>query len=349
MLTGILVIGVTYYAASIPTPASIQLSQSTVIQYSNGKTMAQIGNYSRVIVPLTSVPKPVQDAVVATEDSTFYSNSGVDMKGIARALVNNVTGGSQQGASTITQQYARTVVAGVGQSDTYSRKLKEAVIAVKLTQHYSKDYILGAYLNSVPFGRGAYGIQAAALAYFNKDVTKLTQADGMVLADLIKDPNGNLYDPACGCVTAQQRFQYSRDQLLKGKFITQAQYDALKYPTDWVKPKSASANQGMTTPEGFIVHHVLSELSALKGANGAPLFPLTGPDSLINGGYTIKTTIDQKRSTRRRWRPTLRSTPSRRSRACSAETKGQKDIGCRGRAGGGRTGHRSGARLLRRP
>ena len=199
MLTGVRVIGVTYYAASIPTPDSIQLNQSTVIEYSNGKPMAQIGNYSRTIVPLSTVPKPVQNAVVATEDSTFYSNSGVDVKGIARALVNNVTGGSQQGASTITQQYARTVVAGVGQSDTYSRKVKEAVIAVKLTQHYSKDYILGAYLNSVPFGRGAYGIQAAAQAYFNKDVEKLTQAEGMVLADLIKDPNGNLYDPACKC------------------------------------------------------------------------------------------------------------------------------------------------------
>ncbi len=293
MLTGILVISVTYYAASIPTPASIQLNQSTVIEYSNGKPMAQIGTYARTLVPLSTVPKPVRDAVVATEDSTFYSNSGVDFKGIARALVNNVTGGSQQGASTITQQYARTVVAGVGQSDTYSRKLKEAVIAVKLTQHYSKDYILGAYLNSVPFGRGAYGIQAAARAYFNKDAANLTQAEGIVLADLIKDPNGNKYDPACKCLSAQQRFQYSRDQLLKANFITQAQYDALKYPITWIQPKNTAANQNMTTPEGFIVHHVMSELSALKGPNGQPLFPLSGPDSLLDGGYTIKTTINQ--------------------------------------------------------
>ena len=143
------------------------------------------------------------------------------------------------------------------------------------------------------FGRGAYGIQAAAQAYFGKNVQDLSLADGIVLADLIKDPEDDLYDPACKCQQAQNRFQYSRGQLLKGKFITQAVYDALKYPTDWIPKKDVGTNQNMATPKGFIVHHVLSELMAMKNSAGQPFFPLEGPNSLIDGGYTIKTTISE--------------------------------------------------------
>ena len=199
-------------------------SQSTTIYYSDGKTpMAKIGNENRTIVSLDQIPKPLRDAVVSAEDSTFYTNSGVDFKGVIRAAWNNFTGGDRQGASTITQQYARNMADLDG--ITYARKIREAVIAMKLSQKYSKDQILWAYLNSVYFGRGTYGVEAAAQAYFKKDAQQLTVEEDMVLASLIKQPEPNPadgtkgYDPANSLDNATYRWKYTRDQMIKGGFL----------------------------------------------------------------------------------------------------------------------------------
>jgi len=305
MLTGLLVVVGTYYSTTVQLPENVAVPQATRLLYSNGKQMATIGTQTRYLVTLDQIPKIVRDAVVATEDDTFYTNVGVDFKGIARAFVNNVTGGDTQGASTITQQYARASE-GLTFSESYTRKIKEAFIAVKLTHSWTKDHILEAYLNTVPFGRGAYGIKAAALAYFNKSLDKITPSEAFVLADVIKDPNGTgggpaPFDPSCRtgtgktatvCQTALQRWNYTKTMMAKHpEWISPAALAQTAYPTDEVpwSDVETGTNTNMTTPIGYIVHKVLSELNALK-ANGKPMFT---SDQLMNGGYTITTTIDQ--------------------------------------------------------
>src|SRR5262249_44421552 len=154
------------------------LPESTSIYYDDGTTlMAKIGEENRTVVTIDQVPEYVRYAVVAAEDMTFFSNDGVDYKGIVRAAWNNFTGGERQGASTISQQYARhwANLKGV----TYARKLQEAVIALKLNKQFDKKQILEKYLNIVFFGRHAYGIEAASWAYFNHGVKDLKLDEGI--------------------------------------------------------------------------------------------------------------------------------------------------------------------------
>ena len=288
MLAGGAVVGGGYYFDSVKLPNDIPLPQSTVITYADGKTpMAKLGDTNRTILPSDQIPDIVKKAVVATEDQTFYSNHGVDLRGIIRAAWNNVTGGNRQGASTITQQYVRTAFDLEGVS--YARKVREAVMAMKIDQSYKKDDILGFYLNTVYFGQGAYGIQAAAQSYFGKDAKDLNTAEAMVLAAVIKDPEGaEGYNPNKNPAGAKDRWaNYVRPSMVKLGYLTQADADKLVYPTNIRKPESTSAGQyGKDTPTAFIVHHVMDEL--IYHTDGK----FTAQD-LKTGGYTIQTTIDK--------------------------------------------------------
>ena len=127
-------------------------------------------------MPLSQVPLVVQHEVVSAEDRSFYTNKGIDPRGIARAFYNNLRGGAEQGGSTITQQYVKNYF--LDQDRTLSRKFKEFFISIKIDRSTDKDAILQDYLNTIYFGRGAYGIQAASKAYFGKDVSQLTPARG---------------------------------------------------------------------------------------------------------------------------------------------------------------------------
>jgi penicillin-binding protein 1A len=141
----------------------------------------------RINVPLAQIPSVLVDAVLATEDRDFFQHGGVDPVGIARAFYNDVRGrGVQQGGSTITQQYVKNAYLTSERSIT--RKVKEAVLAVKLERELSKEEILGRYLNTIYFGRGAYGVGAAARAYFGKDVRQLGLPEAAYLAGLIRAP-----------------------------------------------------------------------------------------------------------------------------------------------------------------
>ncbi|MEV8516220.1 transglycosylase domain-containing protein [Dactylosporangium sp. NPDC051484] len=308
MIAGIGMVSGTYYWDKVALPADITLNQSTTIYYSDGVTpMGRIGEENRTVVPLDKIPEHVRHAVVAAEDNTFYTNAGVDYKGVVRAAWNNVTGGDRQGASTISQQYARhwAELEGV----TYARKVREAVIAMKLNQQYKKDDILAMYLNIVYFGRGAYGIEAASQAYFAKPAEKLSMAEGMVLAGLIKNPEGNgkgsPFDPNINKEQAEGRFNYIKGQMLKLKFCSEADAPTkMKYPDKVITPAEARANsvqsQNLNKPEGLIIHHVLGEVAALKDpTTGALIYEDTDADGkknfdkIRNGGLKIVTTIDK--------------------------------------------------------
>jgi membrane peptidoglycan carboxypeptidase len=298
------VLGV-YYVDSVPTPAELALPEATTVYYSDGKTpMARLGAQNRTLLTFDEMNDAVKQSIVAAEDQSFWTNKGIDFTGVLRAAWNNLTGGQTQGASTITQQYAR--IAADLQGVTYSRKLREAVIAWKLGRKYSKQQILEFYLNTVSFGRGAYGIEAAAQAFFGKTANRaappdrqLTVSEAMVLAAMVKqperdpsDPDGRPgYDPKRGPLALQNskgRWAYIRGNMVKLRYLTQAQADALQYPDTVVEDNPDAYQSGLDKPTGVAVNHVLSELRQTDAFKGKP------EDYLINGGFHIVTTIDKR-------------------------------------------------------
>ena len=185
-------LGVAYAATPIPQPNDMISAQTTIVYYDDGKTeIGRFGDQNRIIIPLDQVPDHVQKAVLAAEDRSFYENRGISPTGIARAFWTNLRGGATQGGSTITQQYAKN--AYLSSERTYTRKFKEFFIAVKLARRDDKNKILADYLNTIYFGRRAYGIQTAAQTYFGVDAKDLTVEQGAVLASVIRSPAG--YDP----------------------------------------------------------------------------------------------------------------------------------------------------------
>jgi hypothetical protein len=190
-----------YFIDAIPMPDQLALPESTTVYFADGTTpMATLGTENRTILKYDDMNDAVKQAIVAAEDRTFWTNAGIDLSGVLRAAWNNATGGPTQGASTITQQYAR-IAADLGDM-TYARKAREAVLAWKLDRAYSKEDILGFYLNTVSFGRGAYGIEAAAQTFFGKTAKRtapadqqVTVAEAMLLACLVKQPEPDPVDP----------------------------------------------------------------------------------------------------------------------------------------------------------
>ncbi|MEV4491235.1 transglycosylase domain-containing protein [Micromonospora coxensis] len=302
MLAGVGVIGFTYYSTNVVLPDQVPLPLSTTIYAQDNKTqLAKLGDENRTIVTIDDIPTHVQEAVAAAEDRNFYEHSGVDYKGIARAAWNNLTGGDKQGASTITQQYARNAYENL-KDDSYARKVKEAILASKLNEKYSKPQIMQHYLNVIYFGRGAYGIEAAAQTYFGKRAKNLTVAEGAVLAALIKQPEPTVsgghkgYDPAVNPTEAQQRWTYVLDGMVAkgwlnadGKPQRPAEYPKV------AKPKDGGAGFGVKSPRGNVVNYVREELEGwgVCTNSNAPGKP-SCVDELRDGGYRIQTTIDPK-------------------------------------------------------
>jgi membrane peptidoglycan carboxypeptidase len=225
---GLVLLGATafvvgYLTTDIPDPNKDFTAQTTFVYYADGRT--EIGSFAsqnRTSIPLSDVPKHVQQAVIAAEDRSFYTNKGIDPKGILRALFSNATGNSTQGASTITQQYVKVFY--LSQERTLTRKVKEAFVSLKLQREQSKNEILQGYLNTIYFGRGAYGVQAASRAYFDKDAKQLTVPEGAVLASVLNSPTA--LDPATGADARARllgRYQYVLSGMADQGDITAAQ------------------------------------------------------------------------------------------------------------------------------
>ena len=185
-LVVVAVLAVVWFTTSIP--SATPLAVSTVVTDTTGKQLASFSDGGdRTIVPLSAVPPVVRNAVIDVEDRNFYNEGGISPLGIGRALLRDVTAGHiAQGGSTITQQYVKN--AYVGKARTISRKLTEAVLAVKLDQKLSKNDILDRYLNTIYWGRGVYGVEAASKAWFGKDVGQLDANQAAYLAGLIREP-----------------------------------------------------------------------------------------------------------------------------------------------------------------
>ncbi|GAB1643902.1 transglycosylase domain-containing protein [Krasilnikovia sp. MM14-A1259] len=289
------VVGGTWFFDGVDLPQPKSEDQATTIRDKDNNVLAKLGSQNRTVVPENSIPPMVQHAVAAAEDKNFYSHHGIDFMGIARAAWNNFTGGDKQGASTITQQYARH--AADLKEISYNRKLREAVIARKLESKYNKQQIMGMYLNSVYFGEGRYGIEAAAQGYFGKSVLAkpdseraLTVSEAAVLASIIKQPepvkNGHQgFDPNINPTAAKDRWEYTLNNMLEMKWITPEQRASAVFPKkpelrpiDTGKSSGSAANK----PVGMIIRHVQQELREMN----------IDDDEQRRGGLDIKTTID---------------------------------------------------------
>jgi membrane peptidoglycan carboxypeptidase len=272
--------------------------QVTQLLASDGKSpLATIGEQNRQLVPAQQINPVIGQAVMGAEDKNFLNHHGIDMKGIMRAAWNNFTGGDTQGASTITQQYARH--AAELKEISYNRKLREAVLARKMEDVYSKQEILGRYLNSVYFGRGAYGIEAAVKAYFGADRSSLTQpgqkgaitaGEAAILAAVIKQPEpvkgGHQgYDPQNNPTDAAQRWNYTLDNMVDMGWL-KAQDRPTAYPKTWKKfdPNACRTTCGNDQPTGKIIKYVKNELLAMG----------IQQNEWTTGGLRITTTINPK-------------------------------------------------------
>jgi membrane peptidoglycan carboxypeptidase len=275
---GILLIA--YARTTIPAANAGVLQQTSQVYYLNGKTeLGRFGDTDREIVPLASMPQSLRDAVVAAENRTFYTDSGISVKGILRAVWVNLRGGSEQGGSTITQQYVKNYY--LTSQRSLSRKLTEALLSIKIDHKLSKDQILENYLNTIYLGRGAYGVEAAAKAYFNEDVSKLTPAQGAVLAAVIRSPS--LYDPSTtkGLAELRSRWAYVLDGMVSDGKLSAADRAAQVFPTISSKAKDSSRFGGQ---KGYLLGAVEDELEA-RGLT---------QDQIENGGLQIITTLDRQ-------------------------------------------------------
>ncbi|MFM6847787.1 MAG: transglycosylase domain-containing protein [Terrabacter sp.] len=286
LVLGTIGVVIAYNQTAIPQPNDLANKQVSIVYYSDGKTeldriAVQDGN--RESVKLNRVPKYVQDAHIAAEDRTFYQNNGISVGGILRAVKTSVTGEAQVGGSTITQQYVKNYF--LTQDRTLSRKAKEILIAVKIDGQLSKQEILEKYLNTIYYGRGAYGIQSAAKAYFGKDVGKLTVSEGAVLAAVINAPS--LYDPANGeraAANLEKRYAYVLNGMVEEGWLSAADRAQRTELPKILPYKGAKSSSG---PNGYITAQVKRELLTTG---------LTDRE-IDNGGLRIVTTIDKKAQT----------------------------------------------------
>ncbi|UGQ14579.1 penicillin-binding protein [Yinghuangia sp. ASG 101] len=279
-------VGVVYAITPIPSRANADATQqSNIWQWSDGSEIARTGSTNRQNVPLSSVPKPVQQAFLSAENRSFYSDGGISLTGTIRGLVTSVTSGgsSLQGGSTITQQYVKNLY--LTQEQTVSRKVKEAIIAVKMDRTESKDNILEGYLNTVYFGRGAYGVQAAAHAYYGVDASQLTVEQGAYLAALINAPG--VYDVKDttdrGRANALARWNYVLDGMVDSKWLPADRRAAMVFP----EPLDPEKEPGLAGMNGYLVETAKQYLLD---------HDVVTEQQLAAGGYTITTTFDKART-----------------------------------------------------
>ncbi len=251
-------------------------TEVTRIISSDGVVLAEVYEENREVVPITDIPKDLQNATVAIEDVRFYKHWGVDLRGMLRAFVENVRAGRMvQGGSTLTQQLARNLY--LTREKRLSRKLQEIILALRIERNYSKEQILELYLNEVYYGSGAYGVQTASKIYFGKDVKDLTLAECALLAGLPKKPS--VYSPYENLRAATGRRNVVLDKMAELGYITREQCEqAKKEPVRLVGLKPGGLAKYKAP---WFVTYVLKQLTRELGA-----------DMIYKGGLEVHTTLN---------------------------------------------------------
>ncbi|WP_328537835.1 transglycosylase domain-containing protein [Streptomyces sp. NBC_00344] len=282
---------IAYAMVGVPDASKTSTAQNNVYYWADGSQMAATGGeINRQIVPLDQIPLAMRNAVVSAENKTFYKDNGIDPTGIARAVVNMAKGGQTQGGSTITQQYVKN--SRLGQEQTLSRKFKELFISIKVGAKMNKNDIMKDYLNTSYYGRGAYGIQAAARTYFGVDSDKLNPSQCAFLATLLKgatyfDPAGaSEIDPTAtakaNTARATQRWHWILDEMVKDHRLPAA--ERAKYET-FPKVDPLKKNAQLGGQIGYLV-----DLAKSYFVNNTPGMTT---EILAKGGYQIHTTFDK--------------------------------------------------------
>jgi penicillin-binding protein 1A len=274
-----------YQSRSVLPVVPVEVESSTVYAADGTLLYTFHAEENRKVVPLEDIPVHVRDAVIAIEDERYYRHNGVDVRAVLRALRANTQAGSvEEGGSTITQQYVKKVLLQ-DDSQTLSRKIEEASMALQLERRYSKDRILELYLNAIYFGNGAYGIEAAARQYFGKPVTDLTLAEGALLAGLIQRPGAT--DPYDAPAEALARRNLVLERMRSNRFATDAAVDAaLAEPVALGSPTTPAA-------ERYAAAYFVEEVK--QWVLDDERFGATAQDRrdlLFGGGLRIQTTVD---------------------------------------------------------
>jgi penicillin-binding protein 1A len=272
-----------HYSKDLPDYSQLQDYEPPVmtrVHAADGSLVAEYARERRLYIPIQAVPKLVINAFLAAEDKNFYEHGGLDFTGIARAAVNYLQNyGSNrhpQGASTITQQVAKNFL--LSNEVSFTRKIKEALLALKIERTYSKDKILELYLNEIYLGLGAYGIAAASLAYFDKSVNELTIPEAAYLAALPKAPSN--YNPFRQRERAMERRNWVIDRMAEAGFIKTA--DAEK-----AKRQGLGVTQKPTSAHMFSAEYFAEEVRR-------ELYDRYGEKKLYEGGLSVRTTLDTK-------------------------------------------------------
>ncbi|MCU1497919.1 MAG: hypothetical protein JWM47_1872 [Acidimicrobiales bacterium] len=271
------VVGFAYLYATVSLPDESPQIRSSVVLDAKGRRLAVLQkDERRVEVDLADVAPIVAKALVAAEDRNFYGHNGIDPRGLVRALRNNASGGSTQGGSTITQQLVKNLY--LGQERTYRRKVREAVLAIKLDRQEDKDKILERYLNTVYFGRGTYGIQAAAEVYFKSSANLLTPPQAALLIGLLRAPESA--EPDRDPELAKRRRNGVLDDLVEVGDLTEREAEEFKRTPLGTQPRASTVT--LATGVGAHVVEWVREEAIER----------FGPEAVYGGGLVIRSTID---------------------------------------------------------
>jgi membrane peptidoglycan carboxypeptidase len=283
LLIGIPVVafGIAYVLLDVRSPQEVlaDLDKTVVLQNADGSELLKVvpPGGDRLFVPYDAIPPKLRDAIVATEDPTFWDNEGFDLTGLGRALVTGVGGGSG-----ITQQYIKK---STGNEDaTLTRKFSELVLATKVTQQQTKKEIFESYVNIISFGRGTYGPASAMNAYFGRKLdNSMTWSEAAFLAGMIQSPS--VHDPyASTHEHAMKRWSYVMNKLVARGYVSQAEAVTMSYPEDAIQAPSETRAGRVTYEKYHIKQQVLAELEQVG-------FPL---DRLRGGAMKVETTIDPR-------------------------------------------------------
>jgi membrane peptidoglycan carboxypeptidase len=283
IMLGAVVIAFAYEKTPVPTEAMAATGYAQSVVYSgNGSLIGRFGTTDRQMLSYAQLQQApgLINAVLAAEDRGFWTEGGISPTGIVRAAFDDVAGGngSLQGGSTITQQFVRNYYAGIGTQQTLSRKIKEIFVAMKIAKEKSKQWILQNYLNTIYLGDGAYGVQAAAQTYFGKPVAQLTVAQDAVIAAMIQQPS--VYPLPQYRAELKARWNYVINGMVQMGNLSAQQAATLTFP-----PPGASVPQsvGSAVWDPYVLNVVYNELIDVYHFS---------PSQIYNGGYLIKTTID---------------------------------------------------------
>ena len=284
IVLGAIAVAVAYEQTPVPTDAMAATGFAQSVVYSkNGTLIGRFGTTNRQMLTYNQIPQTIVNAVLAAEDRNFFNEGGVSPTGIVRAAYSDATGsdGSLQGGSTITQEFVRQYYTGIGTQQTFSRKIKEIFVAIKVAKEKSKQWILTNYLNTIYLGDGAYGIEAAAQTYYGVKVSKLDAAQAAVIAAIIQQPS--TYPLPQYHTQLVNRWRYVLDGMVQTGALTAQQAAAMKFPApgDHV-PQSV----GTDVWDPYVLQMVQDELEHVYHLSKQQIY---------NGGYVIRTSIDDQK------------------------------------------------------